>query len=220
MADPVEKLLEAILARRSRRIRPRHAASRSRVTAPRPYQARPGKEGHVKRRLVGIAAALTLGVTPIVVGGAPALASVHVCTKYGNQWCLGASNLNAGTIITNSSPGRDIILQDQGFTHHGAEVYRLVFALDTSKCVGFSSNGLAEVRDCSGNSNFTNWENLRFTSDGTTEWVNNSFAFGNCVTPNDAGLELTSDNTFGDRLFCSGGTRAGDYLKFTPSPSP
>ena len=175
----------------------------------------------MRRRLVGIAAALTLGVTPAIAVQAPALASVHICTKYGNQWCLGASNLNAGTIITNSSPGRDIILQDQGFTHAGAEVYRLVFALDTSKCVGFSSTGLAEVRDCSGNSNFTNWQNFRVTSDGSTIWVNNSFRnLADCVTPNDQGFNLTSDNALGHRLFCSNGTRSGDFLKFTPSPFP
>jgi Tfp pilus assembly protein FimT len=152
----------------------------------------------VRRRLIGIAAALALGVSPAVAVATPALASVHVCTKYGNRWCLDASSLAAGTPITNGSPGRDIILQDQGFTHQGTEVYRLVFALDTSKCVGFSSNGLAEVRDCSGNSNYTNWDNVRFTSDGTTIWVNNSFNLASCTTQN----------------------RAGDYSKFTPSPFP
>ena len=172
-----------------------------------------------RRLIIGLAAALTLGVAPAVTVAAPALASVHVCTKYGNQWCLDATSLAAGQPVFNG-PGRDIILQDQHFTHHGAEVYRLVFALDQSKCVGFSSSGKAEVRDCSGNSNFTNWENARFTSDHTTVWVNNSFVFGNCTTPNDAGLDLTSDNAGGDQLFCSNATRAGDYIKFTPSPSP
>jgi hypothetical protein len=173
----------------------------------------------VRRRLIGIAAALALGVAPAVAVGAPALASTHVCTAFGNQYCLGASSLAAGTVITNSSPGRDINLRDRGFKHEGLEVYELVFALDTSKCVGFSSNGLAEVRDCSGNSNFTNWMNDRI-GDGTTIWINNSFNSSNCVTANDHGQILTSDNALGDRLFCSNGNRAGDYLRFTPAPSP
>jgi hypothetical protein len=173
----------------------------------------------VRRRLIGITAILALGVGLAVAGQTPALASVHVCTAFGNQYCLGASNLSSGTAITNSGVGRDIILQDQHFTHEGLEVYRLVFALDTSKCVGFSSNGLAEVRDCNGNSNFTNWMNERI-GDGTTIWLNNSFNSSNCVTANDEGQILTSDNALGHRLFCSNGNRSGDYLRFTPSPSP
>jgi hypothetical protein len=174
----------------------------------------------VRKVLIGIAAAFTLSLTPIVVGAPPALASVHVCTAFGNQWCVGATSLAAGTPITNSSPGRDIILQDQHFTHLGLEVYRLVFALDTSKCVGFSANGLAEVRDCSGNSNFTNWMNDG--ANGNTIWLNNSFDAANCSNGllNDQGLALTSDNHLGDRLYCSIGNTSGDFLRWTPEPSP
>jgi hypothetical protein len=173
----------------------------------------------VRRGLIGIAAALALSVAPVVAVAPPALASVHVCTAFG-QYCLGASNLNSGTVIVNSSTGRDIILQDQHFTSGGGlEVYRLVFALDTSKCVGFSSTGKAEVRACSGNSNFTNWRNVRVS--GTTVWENNSFQDSNCSTGGgDNGNDLTSNNSLGSRLYCSLGNAAGDYIRFTPEPSP
>jgi hypothetical protein len=174
----------------------------------------------VKRLLIGIAAALALGVAPVVAAHPAALASsVHVCTAYGKNFCLGASSLTDGTPITNSSDGRDIIVQDQHFTSGGLEVYRLAFALDTSKCVGFSANGLAEVRNCNGNTNFTNWQNFR-QSDGTTVWANNSFNPSNCTTSNDQGRGLTSDNKLGDRVACSGDLISGDLVKWTPSPTP
>lgn len=173
----------------------------------------------MRRRLTGIAAALVLSIVPVVIVSTPASAvSVRICNKSGKQLCIGASSLTDGTVITITSPGRDIILQDQGFRHGTLEVYRLVFAVDTSKCVGFSSTGLAEVRDCSGNSNFTNWINNG--AGGSTFWQNNSFDPANCATGGDHGTNLTSDNGPGDRLFCSIGGRAGDYLAWTPHPSP
>lgn len=174
----------------------------------------------MKRRLIGIAVALTLGVAPVIVVQAPAFAAFKACTASGHHYCLGASNLNAGTIITNSSSGRAIVFQDRGFTHGGFEVYELQFADDRSKCVGFSSNGLAEVRDCSGNSNFTNWENDRSPDGTTTLWLNNSFNFSDCATPNDQGVLLSSDNALGDRAFCSENGRLDDYTVWTPAPSP
>lgn len=172
----------------------------------------------MRKRLIHIAAAAALGVTLIVAAAPPALASVHVCTAFGNNFCVGATSLAAGTPITNSSPGRDIIVQDQGFTHRGLEVYRLVFALDTSKCVGFSANGLAEVRDCSGNSNFTNW--MDDGANGNTIWINNSYDPVNCSNGliNDQGVDLTSDNHLGDRLYCSAGNTPGDLIRWTPEP--
>jgi hypothetical protein len=168
---------------------------------------------------MGITAALTLSVAPAVAVSTPALAtSFKVCTASGNNFCLGASSLTDGTVITNSNPGRDITIQDQHFTDGGLEVYRLVFSQDTTKCVGFSAAGLAEVRDCSGNSNFTNWMNVHQT--GATVWVNNSFAPGSCTTGGDPGADLTSNNALGTRLFCSLGLKSGDYLRWTPQPSP
>ena len=165
----------------------------------------------MRRHLIGIAAALALGITPVVAVASPALASVHVCTEFGQKFCLDASSLAAGTPITTDSKGRDIILQDQGFTHEGFEVFRLVFALDTSKCVGFSSTGLAEVRDCSGNSNYTNW--MRAGTYDNEIWENNSST--ECDS-HDPGIDLTSDNYAGDRVFCSTGTKFGEYIKWTP----
>lgn len=94
-----------------------------------------------------------------------------------------------------------------------------MFALDTGKCVGFSANGLAAVRDCSGNSNFTNWMN---GANGNAIWINNSFDPTNCSNGlfNDQGLALTSDDHLGSRLYCSTGNTAGDLLRWTPEPSP
>lgn len=168
----------------------------------------------MRRRFIGIAAALVLGLSPVVAVASPALASTHVCTEYGNHYCLGANNLNDGTAVFSSdNGGRDIILQDQKFTHEGLEVYRLVFAEDQGKCVGFSNNGNAEVRDCSGNSNFTNWQRIGVR--GGTQWQNNSFNATQCPH---FGPFLTSDNTSGDRVFCSDGEAApGEYLAWTPA---
>jgi len=170
-----------------------------------------------RRLIIGIAAALALGVAPAVIVAAPALASVHVCTAHGNKYCLGASSLTDGTAVTNSSPGRDIILQYQGFTSKTFAVYQLVFADDTSKCVGFSSAGKAEVRDCSGNSNYTNWGN-DILGDGSTAWVNNSYT--QCSRGGDQGPFLTSNNAQGVQLYCSNDFISGDYVAFTPTLSP
>ena len=169
----------------------------------------------MRGRFIGIAAALVLGLSPVVAVASPALASTHVCLEYGtSHYCLGASNLNDGTAIFNSdNGGRDIILQDQGFKHDNLEVYRLVFASDQSKCVGFSKYGNAEVRDCSGNSNFTNWQRIYVS--GGTKWQNNSFSATQCPH---YGPFLTSDNTRGDQVFCSDGEAApGEYLAWTPA---
>lgn len=175
----------------------------------------------MRRRLIGIAAALALGVIPAVAVAPPALASTHVCTGFGNNWCLDANSLAAGTSITNGS-GRDIILSPKFASSDGFEVYQLVFARDTTKCVGLSANGLAEVRDCSGgSSNFTNWDNSRqLTNLGyMTVWYNHSFESFNCPT-NTLAAALTSDNHSGSRLFCSDGNQSGEFLQFVPSPSP
>jgi hypothetical protein len=172
----------------------------------------------VRRHVVGIVAALALGVGTVIAVQAPALASVKVCTAAGNKWCLSAYSLAAGTPIVNDT-GRNIILQDQGHTSGGYEVYRMVFSSDQTKCVGLSSNGLAEVRDCSGGDNsYVNWQNDRVG--GISLWHNTRFSYTNCVTPNDPGSFLTSDNSLGDRVYCSGNFRSGDYIAWTPSPTP
>lgn len=158
-----------------------------------------------------MAAAVTLGVVPVVVAQVPALAAaLHVCTAYGHNYCLGVGDLDSGSPIVNSVSGRAIILEDLHYKHGGFEVYRLQFADDTNLCVGFSSNGLAEVRDCNGDSNFTNWED-DYLGAGRTIWLNNSFYQPDCVTPNDQGDSLSSDNTLGDRDYCSGGGSNYDF---------
>ena len=173
----------------------------------------------MRRRLAGIAATLVLGIVPVIAVQAPALASVKVCTAAENKWCLDANSLAAGTPIVNGT-GRDIILQDQHSMSGGREVYRLVFALNQTKCVGFSSNGLAEVRDCSGgDGSFVNWQNVR-NGDGTTAWENTRFPAADCVTPNDKDTILTSNNRLGDRIFCSADITPGDLVRWTPSPTP
>ena len=173
----------------------------------------------MRKRLAGIVAALAMGIVPVAAVQAPALASVHVCTAFGENWCIDANSLAAGTAIVNGT-GRDIIVQDQGHKSGGLEVYRLVFALDMTKCVGLSANGLAEVRDCSGgDSSFVNWQNDK-TGNGTTFWFNTRYPAGDCATSGDQGDFLTSDNIGGDRIFCSGDVKSGDEAQWTPSPSP
>lgn len=168
----------------------------------------------MRRRFIDIAAALVLGLSPVVAVASPALASTHVCLEYGtSHYCLGANDLNDGTAIFNSdNGGRDIILHDMGFKHDNLEVYRLEFASDQSKCVGFSKYGNAEVRECSGNSNFTNWQ--RIAVSGGTKWQNNSFSATQCPH---YGPFLTSDNTRGDQVYCSDGDLPGEYLAWTPA---
>jgi hypothetical protein len=137
------------------------------------------------------------------------------------MWCLGASSITDGTAIKNSNPGRDFIIQDQKFKNAaGHEVYRFVFTEDTSKCAGFSAAGRLEVRDCSGNSNFTNWQNEPNPNNATTQWQNNSYNSNNCSSIDDQGIDLTSDNALGHQLYCSKDFFTGEYLAFTPKPTP
>jgi hypothetical protein len=188
--------------------------------------ARPEKEGHVRRRLIGAAAALALSVSPVILTATPATATaapaatiIHVCTASGNNYCLGATSITDGTPITNSNPGRDIFPSPQFFEQGFGEVYRLEFSADTTKCVGFSANGLAEVRDCLGNSNFTNWVDGNF-GDGTTTWTNWTYVPDNCQRQGDRGADLTSNNQLGSRIYCSGTNTPGDYIRFKPALSP
>lgn len=177
----------------------------------------------MRKDLISIAAALALGLTLVVSGAPPALASTFtdkVCTEYGNNYCIGASSVTDGTPLTNNNIGRDIVIHDQGFKNNlGFEVYRLEFAVDTSKCVGFSDTGLAEVRDCKGNTNYTNWENIT-TQGAGSEWGNNSFDGNNCAGPHDQGDLLTSDNQLGSQLYCSVGATSGELIRWLPQASP
>jgi hypothetical protein len=170
----------------------------------------------VKRLLIGIAAALVLGVAPVVAAHPAALASpIHICTESGNHYCVGASSLTDGTIITNSGDGRDMIL-GLVTTIGGRGVYQLIFAADHAKCVGLSASGLAEVRSCNDNgSNFTNWVELIQPDGLSVRWSNQTFSASNCDRPGDQGNYLTSNNKQGDRLYCSSGAKSGDLRSWT-----
>lgn len=180
----------------------------------------------MRRRLIGAAAALALSAGPVILAAAPAPATaapaaiiIHICTASGNHYCLGATSITDGTPVTNSNPGRDIFPSPQFSAPGMGEVYQLQFSADTTKCVGFSANGLAEVRDCLGNSNFTNWVDGNF-GNGTTTWTNWTYVPNNCQNQGDRGADLTSNNQLGSRIYCSDFIAPGDYIRFKPALSP
>ncbi len=181
------------------------------------------KKGSVSkfRKTAIVAATVALAAGGSLAVAAPALASSSVCTRYpngsGNKLCVATVNLVDGTVVTgNSSTNiRSITLQDQHFKNQSREVYRLVFAGDTSKCVGLSSAGSATIRDCSGNSNFTNWQEAK-NSDSSVTWINNSYVNGLACPLYDC--VLASDGTGGHQLVGEPSGTSGGFEKWTPVP--
>jgi hypothetical protein len=88
----------------------------------------------MKRLLMLLAAtALALGVP--VLSSAPASAtSYHLCEVYGNNYCLGAADLNVGTAVTERVTGRDIEFKADGHYFDGYPTGTLKFTGATNRC--------------------------------------------------------------------------------------
>jgi hypothetical protein len=113
--------------------------------------------------------------TSAALSAAPAAADTavgnHLCEAYGNQYCVGADNLDLYTHLVEQKPGRDITAtRITPGSFEGLPIFFLEFNLDRNKCVA-STNGtlFVDIRPC-GNTG-TVWA-LAPGSSGNDLWIN------------------------------------------------
>jgi hypothetical protein len=132
--------------------------------------------------LATVASAAAMLVAPLPASAA----GPHLCETYGS-YCLGSANLNLGTTVYETTPGRNLLQTSLGGTFDNHPTYELQFSADLSKCVASANDyDTVVIRAC--NDFGTVWARIKDDTN-VYRWINRY---------------ATQHNSFGDTLYLSG----------------
>jgi hypothetical protein len=103
----------------------------------------------IRRSTLLVLAALAIPAV-IFAGALPAnaVSNPHLCETYGS-YCLGSQpDIALYRVITESSPGRDLLLTPLGGSYDGYPTYLIQFSADPSHCVGTDGANVVMIQPC------------------------------------------------------------------------
>jgi hypothetical protein len=104
---------------------------------------------------------------------AQAAGGFTICEVNGNKYCLGSSDLNLGTAVTERKPGRNFTLVRVGTGEDGLPTYEIASSTAINSCVAAYGNTIV-FHSCS-NGDQVVWE-MVISDKGNTEWLDNGLA--------------------------------------------